>query len=271
MVTVDNKISSVLNKNFAKATSNVKSTLSELSSGKRINKPSDDPASAAIIEQLSNEIKTSAVATRNISDGVSAISIADGAASTISDLNGRLSELATQAANGTLSDTQRQSLDQEYQSTLSEINRIEGSTSFNGVQLLGSSSNLQTGTSSDPNSQTQLNISSLNTTSLGLAGKSIATQAAALDAVDASKVASESISGARAELGATESRLNVAYENLKTAAVNNESARSSLADVDYAEAAAKSVAAKIGQQGSAALYSLSNQSQANVIQTLLRS
>ena len=270
MVTVDNKISSVLNRNLTNSTNKVKSTFLELASGKRINKPSDDPASAAIIAQLAQELGTSQVASRNISDGVSAIAIADGAASSISDLNGRLGELAAQAANGTISDEQRATLDQEYQSTLSEINRIEGSTSFNGVQLLGSSTNLQTGTSSEAASQTQLNISSLNTTSLGLSGQSIATQSAAKAALDASESAGKTIGSARAELGATESRLNVAFDNLKTAAVNNETAKSSLADVDYAEASARNVAAKITQQAGVALYSIGNSSQANVIQTLLR-
>ncbi len=270
MVTIDNKVSSVLNRNLTKSTSDVRSTFLELASGKRINKASDDPASAAIIAQLAQELSTSQAASRNISDGVSAISIADGAATSIGDLNGRLSELAVQSANGTLSDSQRQTLDQEYQSTLSEINRIEGSTSFNGVQLLGSSTNLQTGTSSDSNSQTQLNIPSLNTSSLGLSGQSIATQSGAKAALDASSNAGKTIGSARADLGATESRLNVAYDNLKTAAVNNEAARSSLADVDYAEASARNVAAKITQQAGVALYSIGNTSQANVIQTLLR-
>jgi len=266
MVTVDSKISSVLNRNFSKATSDVNKVLSELSSGKK----KLDPASAAIVEELAREISTSKYATRNISDGVSAIQIADGAAESISTLNGRLSELATASANGTLTDTDRQSLDQEFQSTLSEINRIQGSTTFNGQQLLGSSSNLQTGTSTDANSQTQLNIANLNTTSLGLSGQSIATQSGAQSALTAAKAATDTISQARSELGATENRLQVAFDNLKTAQVNNESARSSIQDVDYAESSSKLLDAKIRQQGSASLYSLSNQINANVIQTLLR-
>lgn len=269
MVTVDNKTSSVLNNNFSKATSNIKSTLMELASGKRINKASDDPASAAIINQLSGEIKTSVVATRNISDGISAIQIADSATSSISDLVGRAKELATQSANGTLSDDQRSILDQEYQDVLSEINRIEGSTSFNGVQLLGSSTSIQTGTSNNENSKTQINISSLNTTSLGLNGSSIANQNSAKAALDSANSSQEVISSARAELGAAESNLTTAYENLKTSVVNNQSAKSYLEDADYADATARNLAAKISQQGSTSLMAINNQSQANVIKALL--
>lgn len=270
MVTVDNKISSVLNNNLSKATSNIKSTLLELSSGKRINKASDDPASAAIVEQLSNEIKTSSAASRNISDAVSVVSIASESADSASEINGRLAELATQSANGTLSDAQRSSLNDEYQSLLAEVNRSDANTSFNGTQLSGASINVQAGTGSDSNSQIQLNVASLNTNSLGLTGQSIATQAGAKAAIDASKNAEEKISAAKADLGATESRLNTAYENLKSSSVNNEAARSSLQDADIAESTAKNIAAKISQQGAASLFSVNNQTQANVIQALLR-
>ncbi len=117
--------SSVLSKSFER-----------LASGQRINQASDDAAGLAIADTLRTGSRLYATAIRNINDGVSVISIMDSAVAQQTSLVSRLAELAEQSGNGTFSETQRGSLNTEYQQLLSEFGRLADSTSFNGVNLL---------------------------------------------------------------------------------------------------------------------------------------
>lgn len=110
--------------------------LERLSSGARINRASDDAAGLAVATQLKNQSNLYGVANRNINDAISMVSIGEAALGQQSEILMRLSELAEQAANGTLSSTQKESLNLEYQQLLLEMDRIGDSTSFNGISLL---------------------------------------------------------------------------------------------------------------------------------------
>ncbi len=107
-----------------------------LSSGQRINRPSDDPAGRSVAAGLSSHSRVYTQALRNVNDGVSALSIADAALGELGGVLGRMSELAEQAANGSLSRIQRLSLDGEAESLRQEFNRILETTKFNGRTLL---------------------------------------------------------------------------------------------------------------------------------------
>ncbi|MCI5065581.1 flagellin [bacterium] len=107
-----------------------------LSSGQRFNRPSDDAASLAISSQLTNRSGILGQASLNVGNATSALSIADGALSQIGTLLSRLAELSGQAANGSLSSTQRGSLNQEFFALDKEIRRITSGTEFNGIELL---------------------------------------------------------------------------------------------------------------------------------------
>lgn len=109
-----------------------------LSTGSRLNSASDDAASLAIAETLKASTRIASTGKRNISDGISALSIANGALEQQSQILMRLSELAEQSANGTFSTSQRGALDNEYVELVDEFNRIAGATRFNGIDLLRS-------------------------------------------------------------------------------------------------------------------------------------
>lgn len=152
------------------ASESVASSYARLSSGLRINSASDDPAGLSVAVALTASAQQQSVAGRNINDGVSALNIVDGALSSQVEILGRLQELATQAANGTLSSKQRQSLQTEYLSLVQEFGRIGETTTFNKVSLLKSGNgtnssalNIQAGTdgSSNSNLQIQLNNTGL--------------------------------------------------------------------------------------------------------------
>lgn len=107
-----------------------------LSSGLRISRASDDAAGLAISESLNVDARVFAQGVRNLNDGISLANIAEGALQELTNITVRQRELATQAANGTLSLHQRQALNQEANALVDEFNRIVSSADFNGTKLL---------------------------------------------------------------------------------------------------------------------------------------
>ncbi len=118
------------------SSSALQDTFVRLSSGLRINRASDDAAGLAIAVGLKTDSIISSQAVRNISDGISALSIADGAIGELTEITIRIKELATEAANGSLSSKQRIALDAEAQALASEYSRIVSSSSFNGRAMI---------------------------------------------------------------------------------------------------------------------------------------
>lgn len=114
----------------------VERSLARLSSGQRITRASDDAAGLAVSESLRTKARTLGRAALNVSDGLSAIQIIEGTLDAVGSLLSRMSELAAQAASGSLSSTQRSVLDREYQQLNAEIFRLKESSTFNGIQFL---------------------------------------------------------------------------------------------------------------------------------------
>lgn len=125
-----------IQRSLASATEAVGSSYERLSTGMRINRAADDAAGLAIADSLRVDSRLYSAAVRNINDGISALNIINGALDSQSGILQRMAELAEQAANGTLSSSQRGTLNQEYYSLTQEFGRIGESTSFNGLNLL---------------------------------------------------------------------------------------------------------------------------------------
>ena len=274
-LTINTNIASLnAQRRLASSTSSLRQSFERLSSGLRIVRAKDDAAGLAIADTLRADQRIASVAIRNANDGVSLISIADGALNEIGNVLQRMGELAEQSANGTLSASQRSALDQEFSSLGSEITRISNVTTFNGLQLLSGSAtvSLQVGFDSGANSQISFKGTNGTLESLGLAkaGSSTLTfslnaagtsagQSAALSALDAVKLAIGSLTSSRGTLGAAESRLNVAINNLQVARENFASAESQIRDVDVAEEAANLTRLNILQQAGASVLAQANQ------------
>lgn len=262
-------VSSIL-RNFNDASSKLRKTDERLSSGKRINRASDDAAGLQIVAQLEAEVSNSRAASNNVGYGASLANIAEGAYEQAGNITTRLAELATQASNGTLSDGQRAALDNEFQALSTELDRISSTTTFNGQQVLGSSNDIQVGTDGSANSKVTLNISAVSTSSLGLAGTSLTTQGGAQAALDLAKTANQTVASSRSEIGATENRLSVALSNLQTSIVNNEEAASRIRDADISKEAADRVGYNIRTQASVSLLAQASKSNANSVLRLLQ-
>jgi flagellin len=115
-------------------------TLFRLSSGSRINSGADDAAGLAIADGLRANISALTQSSRNANDGTGKLQVADGALAQVTNLLNRAITLATESANGTVSNTQRGALDNEFTAIKAEIDRIGSNTTFNGTQVFSATS-----------------------------------------------------------------------------------------------------------------------------------
>lgn len=220
-------------------------SLERLSSGYRINRAGDDAAGLAISENLRAQIRGLKQASRNASDGVSLVQVAEGSLNEISTILIRLRELSVQAASDTIGPVERQFLNVEYDQLVSEIDRIADGTEFNGTQLLsgtGSILDFQVGTRNDPNIDRlsfDASKADANSAALGVNLTSVADKASAQNTLSAIDQAIVSVSAMRADFGAIQNRLQSTISNLAVSVENMSSANSRIRDVDVAEETAE--------------------------------
>ena len=131
----------------------------KLSSGYRINRAADDAAGLTISEKMRKQIKGLDRASTNAEDGVSAVQTAEGALTEVHSMLQRMNELATQAANGTNSESDRSAIQDEISQLTTEVDRVAETTKFNETYLLKGNTD---GSSSDVK---------VNAHDAGLAGK----------------------------------------------------------------------------------------------------
>ena len=237
-------------------------TLEKLSSGRRINRASDDAAGLAIAEQLGQALKGLEQGMENVYDGISLLQTADGGMDQMTENLHRMRELAMTAASGTLNPGQRDAIQTEFASLKDEVDRISGATEFNGASLLDGSAGavevaLGTETSGGPATITMDLSTNLDAASLGLAASRVdgADPSRALAAIDDIDAALEHISAHRADLGATGNRLASAQRDLAVAAENSYAARSRIMDTDYAQETSRLTAQQIKAQMNNAVLS----------------
>jgi len=134
---INYNVSAMLSNNaLANNDSLLAKSLERLSSGLKINHAKDNPAGLAMAKRMNAQLEGLSVASQNASDGISIIEIADGALTEVSDMLQRMNELSVKAANGVLTDEDRQTIQQEIVQLKEEITRVGEATEFNGQPLL---------------------------------------------------------------------------------------------------------------------------------------
>lgn len=108
----------------------------KLSSGYRINRAADDAAGLSISEKMRKQIRGLTQASTNAEDGVSCVQTAEGALTEVHSMLQRMNELAVQASNGTLSEDDRNNIQDEIDQLITEIDRVSETTKFNETYLL---------------------------------------------------------------------------------------------------------------------------------------
>ena len=145
-------------------------SMERLSTGKRINSSSDDAAGVAIASRLSVEIRGANQSIRNALDGQALLDTAEGAHKEVENILQRMREVAVQAANDTNNAQDRGNLQAELDALYSEIDRIAGTTTWAGANLMndstGSQFSFQLGSATGPSNQISVTIDSMNTVGL---------------------------------------------------------------------------------------------------------
>jgi flagellin len=259
--------------NLAKTSQRLSANISRLSSGKRINRSSDDAAGLAISSKMNAHIRGLAQAKRNAYDGVSLLQTAEGALSEMNGLLTRMRELAVQAATGgTLVSTDRDALDQEFQALESEIDRIVNVTQYNGQTLLNgamsSGVDFQVGILNSTNDRISLTLSTSKSADLGTGTSSLTTATHAQLAITALDTAIQNVATRRNTLGALQNRLEVTISNLGTIHENLSAANSRIQDVDVAAETAAMSQNQILMQAGVSVLGQANQIPSMVLSLL---
>src|SRR5215475_3391868 len=131
-----NSLSLTAQNNMNRSQSALGTAIERLSSGLRINSAKDDAAGQAISNRFTSNINGLSQASRNANDGISIAQTTEGALTEVNNNLQRVRELSVQAANGTNSKSDLDSIQDEIAQRLSEIDRVSEQTQFNGVKVL---------------------------------------------------------------------------------------------------------------------------------------
>jgi len=165
-----NSLSLITQNNINKNQSALSSSIERLSSGLRINSAKDDAAGQAIANRFTSNIKGLTQAARNANDGISAAQTTEGALSEINNNLQRVRELTVQAQNGTNSDSDLSSIQDEIKSRLDEIDRVSGQTQFNGVNVLAKDGTMKIQVGANDGETISIDLKKIDSKTLGLSG-----------------------------------------------------------------------------------------------------
>ncbi|NLW33532.1 MAG: flagellin [Fibrobacter sp.] len=294
---INHNISSMATQNsMFQVNRSMNKSLERLSTGLRINRASDDAAGLSVSENLRTQVMGTSQAMRNAQDGIAAINIAEGAANEISAILQRMRELAVQSSNDTLTSTERDYTDQEFQQLIEEIDRIADVTNYNGMKLIseidGANKNDRFGLSTDTSNDTlgstlwidanteygvdsiTITIDTLSSYGVGLSSASatsdtfLTSQSAAVNAISTLDEAINSVNTMRSDMGAYINRLEHAINNLMISNTNQQSAESLIRDVDFASESSQFTRNQILTQSGTAMLSQANMVPQNVLRLL---
>lgn len=244
-----------------------------LASGSRIVKASDDAAGLAISENIRGQLAGIKMARNNSYNAQSLIQVSEGGLNEINNILIRMRELGVQAASDTVSDVEREFLNQEAQQLKMESDRIAKSTKFGNKALLnGEGEELEYhvgpfGNEEENVIRYQISADATNS-NLGIDGVDIADKGGARDTLSSVDEAINKLSKMRADFGAVQSRLQSTTSNLDIQYENLSAAKSRIADADIAYESAEMTSAQVLQSASIATLAQANQNGAAALKLL---
>lgn len=246
------------------------SSIERIASGIRVNRSSDDGAAMSISESLRSDVQALKQGSRNLNDGVALINAAEGALNEQASMLIRLRELASQAATGTIGQTERATLQLEFSALRSEFDRISNTVEFNGQKLIdgslsanaGTNTILQIGVNSEDanriNLNQELNLTQVSSSALNFDNSSVSNQDQALSAMDSLTEAIDDLIDIRGRVGAVQNRLKRAFNQLQQSIQGLTQAVSTIRDADLAEEFADLTKNQILVQSAAAMVGQAN-------------
>jgi flagellin len=253
----------------------VEKSITQLSTGMRINTAADDAAGLAIGNKMTAQIRSLDMAVRNSNDGISMLQTADGATSEITIMLIRMRELAIQSANDTNSQPERDALQIEFLQLQEQSTSTINNTSWNGMKLLkgeaGSAGQVKFQVGANSTDSIALPLTNMNSDDVASAVASsvtISDRTNALAAIGLIDKAMVQIDGERSQWGATINRLTYAADNASNVSMHTSVSRSRTMDTDYAQATAEMARSLILNQAGTAMLSQANQNSYYVLALL---
>jgi flagellin len=271
MISVLNNVSSLVAENALSSTqASLQNSLTQLSTGLKLNSGADDPAALSIADGLGANIAALTQSSQNASNGVGLLQTADGALSQVTTLLNQAVTIATEASNGGLTTDQAAAANTEFQSILSEITQIGSTTNFNGVSVF--SATAQTVFTSDGTSTgattTSTTTGALSATSLSLSADSLTSTSAAQTALTDVTAAIATVASTRGTIGASVNQLT-ADSNVENTEVSNlTSAQNNVQNADIGTTVANMTQYNVLEQTGMAALSQSNSAEQNVLKLL---
>lgn len=289
--TINTNINSLnAQRNLNASQSSLAVSMQRLSSGLRVNSAKDDAAGLAIAERMNTQVRGMNVAIRNANDGISMAQTAEGALGKIGDNLQRMRELTVQARNATNSNSDKDSLNKEFEQLGSEIWRIINATTFNSKPVLADTAGVAAGTGqtfqigANTTVNDSITVAALDLTQdpavTALLGTGTVPFPALIDntasfaqlgtVIDNIDTALDAVNNTRATFGAIQSRFDAVISNLQVAVENQTAARSRIMDADFAAETANMSRAQILQQAGNAMVAQANQLPQQVLALLPR-
>ena len=225
-----------------KTQTDLSDSLARLSTGKIINKASDDAASMVIANTLASQSRGFGQAIRNANDAISITQVADGALGQATDLIQDIRVKAIQAASAAQSPVSRQAIQADIGKSLESLTDIARNTSFNGQKLLsGTFTDKQFPVGASSGETIEISLGSIDPAKISdetlgaLTDINVTTEGGAQAAIDLTDIALDYISQQRSQVGSSQNQLESTINNLSNARINTLSAESEIRDLDFAE------------------------------------
>lgn len=244
-------------------------SLQNLSSGSRLSS-NQNPAGLAIANSLDTQSRSLQTVNRGIDYTQGALQTASGGLNEIRDNLQRLREIAVQASNGTISDSDRANLQQEFDQLSQNINEISSNTKFGNTSLLDGSFSQSVQTGANAGESQDISISGVSSSDLGINDQGIATQSSAQDALSAIDSALAQVNAEAAKIGTNQNALEFRQSANAVQAENLAAAQSQIADTDIAEELSSLNAENVKQQFQIQVLKQQQQSQADITKQTLK-
>ncbi len=252
------------------ANSIINRSAERIASGSRINNAGDDASGLALSNRMSAQVNGFNQSIRNANDGISMLQTKGASLQGVNDAVHRLRELALQASNGILSDSDRGALDDEAQQLLAEINQTVQTSSFNGKSLLSNGDNirLQVGANAEDGIDLEQGDFSQMLEDAGLNNIDFSSASGATSALSVLDQVQADINSVNADIGAGINRLDSSISNLHASAIEAQESRSRIKDADIAKEITDLVNGQVKRDSSIAMQVLANQQKSSVLRFL---
>ena len=242
-------------------------TIERLTSGKRINRASDDAAGLAISNKLGANIRIASQGARNTGDGISYLQVADGALDEVTNLLTRAAELAEQAASG-FNASNLTPLDAEFLAIKTAIDNIGNNTLFNGATIFLSTNSFAVHAGDYGVVSVLVGTLSSSAGGLNLTADSLGSNASASASITAIRAAIDKVSATRGSLGASQQQLKSVQNSLGIEVENFTTAFSQIRDANIADEIVNLTKFQILSQSGTSALSQANQASQGILALL---